>query len=314
MNSPTTLPTGLATITVDSPHYHRSRLSWAAVLGGLVAAMALQVLFMMLGAGLGFAIYNPVTNDNPVADLGTGAIMVQGLSAVFSLWFGGWVAGRFTPVASRSSGRLHGFLVWCAATVAGVIVVSGSAGWALGDLSKLVGGGLSAAGKPVAAAVSGATDLAKDAAKNNSDLLGSFVSEATAGRPADTDRAAGVRAKREIGLAVTRLFNPLQQDKMADNKAALIKTLTDADGLSQADAERLVNQWTDSYNRVRSDLEAAKQDAAAKAREAADKAAHVLAIFSLVAFVAFVLGAISATCGGGHGAKAALKRDVILEA
>src|SRR5690349_21256049 len=88
-------------------HLHSTPLSWAAILGGLIGSMALQVLFMMLGAGLGFALYHPITSDSPVENLGTGAIIIQGVSAVFSLWFGGWVAGRFTPRASRASGGLH---------------------------------------------------------------------------------------------------------------------------------------------------------------------------------------------------------------
>jgi hypothetical protein len=299
------------TVVTHSLH-HRSRLSWPAILGGLCAAMAMQVIFMMLGAGLGFAIYHPITSDNPVEDLGTGAIVVPGLSAVFSLWFGGWIAGRFTPVASRSSGNLHGFLVWCAATVAGVIVVSAGAGWITGDLSKLVGGGLSAAGRPAAAAVSGAADLAKEGAKSSTDTLASFVDEAVANRAPDAPRATSVRAKREVGLALARLFNPTQKEKMAENKAALLKVLVDDAGLKQADAERIVNEWTDSYNRLRADLEAAKVQAEAKAREAADKAAKVLAVFSLCAFVAFVLGAFSAACGGRHGAKCALRHDTLV--
>jgi hypothetical protein len=75
-------------------------------------------------------------------------VIIEGISAVFSLWFGGWIAGRFTPEGARACGWLHGFCVWAAATVAGVMIVSTGAGWALGDLSKLVGGGLSLAGKP----------------------------------------------------------------------------------------------------------------------------------------------------------------------
>lgn len=303
---------GVADVALSHTFHHRSRLSWAALFGGLTAAMAMQVLFMMLGAGLGFAIYNPISSDSPVEDLGTGAIVVQGISAVFSLWFGGWIAGRFTPVASRRAGALHGFLVWCAATVSGVVVVASGAGWAMGDLSKLVGGGLSAAGRPAAAAVGGVADVAKDAAKSSSDTFASFVDEAVANRASDAPRAGGVRAKREVGLAVARLFNPLQKEKTADNKAALIKVLVDDAGLKQADAERIVNEWTESYNKLRADWETTKAQAEAKAREAAEKAAKVLAVFSLCSFVAFVLGALSAACGGAHGAKCALKRDAVI--
>ena len=135
-------PTYSADPLADRGHsfaYPGRSVSWAAILAGTSAAVALQVLFMLLGAGLGFAMYSPLTETNPIADLGTGAIVIQGLSAVLSLWFGGWVAGRFTPVGLRSTGWLHGFLVWCAATVAGVLLVSFGAGWIMGDLSKLVG-------------------------------------------------------------------------------------------------------------------------------------------------------------------------------
>lgn len=290
-------------------HHARSPLSWAAIFGGVVCATAMQVLFMMLGAGLGFAIYHPLSSDSPIDDLGKGSIVIQGLSAVFSLWFGGWIAGRFTPVVSRASGGLHGFLVWCSATVAGVLIVSLGAGWMVGDLAKLVGGGLSAAGKPIAAAVSSAGDLAKDAAKQSSDVFASYTDEALAGLPAETDKVKSVSAKREIGLAVARLFNPLQKDKMADNKAALTRTLVQQAGMSQQDADRLVGEWTESYNRLSADLAAAKEQAEQKARMAAEKAANVLTIFSLGLFVAFAMGATAAALGGRQGAAVAFKHD-----
>lgn len=290
-------------------HRHCTSLSWAAILGGLTATLAMQVLFMMLGAGLGLAIYHPTTSDNPVENFSTGSMVVHGISAVFSLWFGGWVAGRFTPLVARASGALHGFLVWCAATVAGVLVVALGAGWMIGDLAKVVGGGLSAAGKPAAAAVSGGTDLAKDALKQSGDTLTSFTDEAMAARPNNANnRADAVRAKREVGLAIARLFNPALKDKMADNKTALTKALVDS-GMSQADADRMVNDWTASYDRLKADLAATKEQAEAKARATAEEAAKNLALFSLVAFFAFAIGAGSAACGGCQGAKSAFKHD-----
>jgi hypothetical protein len=58
---------------------------------------------MLLGAGLGLAIYSPVTDANPISDLGKGAVIIHGISAVLSLWFGGWVAGRFSDVGHRGA-------------------------------------------------------------------------------------------------------------------------------------------------------------------------------------------------------------------
>lgn len=282
-------------------------VSWAAIFAGLIAALALQVLFMLLGAGLGFAIYSPLTDANPIADLGKGAVFIEGISAVFSLWFGGWVAGRFTPAGVRATGWLHGFSVWCAATVAGVMIVSTGAGWALSDLSKIVGGGLSLAGKPAAALAGGAADLAKDAVKQSGDTLASFIDEAVSSRPVGSTQNVTIRAKREVGLAVARLFNPARQANSRDNRAAVVKALVDYAGMSESDADQAVTDWTASYDRLKADLAAAKNEAETKGREAADKAAKALAVFSLCAFGAFVLGGLAASCGGHNGAKCAHK-------
>ena len=308
-----------ATLLSDSPAFetftahthptHGSRsVSWGAIFAGTSAALAVQVLFMLLGAGLGFALYTPLTDANPIADFGKGAVIIQGVSAVFSLWFGGWVAGRFTPVGARATGWLHGFSVWCAATVAGVLFVSAGASWALGDLAKVVGGGLSLAGKP-AAATGGAAEGAKDAIKQTGDMLTSFTDEAVGHRPAGSTADMNVRAKREVGLAVARLFTPANQANLGDNRAAVVKALVETGGLSPADAEKTVAAWTTTYDRLKADLAAAKLEAERKAREAADKASEALAIFSLCAFAGFALGALAASCGGSHGATCATKYD-----
>jgi len=44
----------------------RSTVSWGAIIAGAVTALTLQVLFMMLGAGLGLAIHSPLTDHRPV--------------------------------------------------------------------------------------------------------------------------------------------------------------------------------------------------------------------------------------------------------
>lgn len=263
---------------------------------------------MMLGAGLGFAIYSPLTDSNPVSELAAGAIIVQGISAVFSLWLGGWVAGRFCPADQRARGWLYGLNVWCVATVAGVLMVSAGAGWAMGDLSKLVGGGLAMAAKPAAAAAGGVADMAKDALKQRGDTVTSFTDEALGRLPSNTPAGGTIRAKREVGMALQRLFNPASPSS-ADNRSAAVKSLVDQVGMSEADAEKTVVEWTSTFDRLKADLEAAKTEMELKAKVAAEKAAKALAIFSLGAFLAFVLGAASAICGGRTGARVAVLHE-----
>ncbi|RRJ96923.1 hypothetical protein Ga0100231_024525 [Opitutaceae bacterium TAV4] len=291
----------VSSVTYDRPGHAFCSVSWAAILAGLIAAIALQVLFMLLGAGLGFAIYSPLTDESPVVSFGAGALIVQGLSAVVSLWFGGWVAGRFTPAGVRGTAWLHGFIVWSAATVAGVLFVSAGAGWALGDLSKIVGGGLSLAGQPAAALAGGAADMARDAIRQSDNTFASFTDEAVGSRPAGETGNTSIRAKREVGMAVARFFSPMQEENRDVNRTALVKVLVDEAGLSEAAANKAVADWTATYERLKADLTAVKEAAEVKAREAAEAGARTLAILSFGYFIAFAIGAVAATWGGYQG-------------
>jgi hypothetical protein len=288
----------------------RSRvLFWGAIFAGAVAALALQILLMMLGAGLGFAIYNPVSNDNPVADFGAGAAVIQGLAAVVSLWAGGWIAGRFTGRAGLKVGALHGFMVWCLATATVIVAVSGGAGWALGGLSKIVGGGLSMAGQPAAAAVGGAADLAKEAAGRSQDMLKSFIDESVSNRRPDQNAGDTIRAKRELGFAITQFFTA--DASTAENRQALVTALARSRGISETDAGKIVDEWSASYEKLKSALDSAKEKAEARARELAEKTAKALSILSFCSFVAFLIGAVFAILGGKHGGACGYRRTDI---
>lgn len=287
----------------------RSTVSWGAIFAGATAGLALQVLFMMLGAGLGLAIYSPITSENPVANLSIGALIIHSICALISLFFGGWVAGRFTPVAARAAACLHGFIVWCTCTVGGVLLVALGAGAVVGGASSLIGGGLSAVGKPVAAAADGAVDLASDAMKQSGDTISSFVDEAVSSMAVDAPENAGIRAKREIGFAVARLFNSAQEGDATTRRDAAVTALVNHAGMNKADADRAVTEWTETFERLQADLTAAKEAAATKAREAADSTASAMAKFSLWAFVGFLLGALAASWGGNQGAKCATRCD-----
>lgn len=305
--------------SIERSHYGayqtapRSTVSWGAIFAGAIAAIALHVLLMMLGAGLGLAIFSPLTEDNPVADFSIGALIIHSICAIVSLYFGGWVAGRFSPVAARSTGWLHGFSVWCAATVGGVILVALGAGAMLGGFSKMVGGGLSAVGQPAAEVAGSAADLAADAVKQSGETIASFVDESVSYLPADGAANEGIRAKREIGIAVARYFNPAQEGNAEANRAAVVTALEDHTGMSRADADRAVTEWTMTFERLQADLATVKEAAATKAREMSDRAADALAKFSLWAFVAFLIGALAATWGGQIGAICATRCEEIAD-
>jgi hypothetical protein len=281
----------------------RSTVSWGAIIAGAVTALAIHVLFMMLGAGLGLAVYSPLTDDNPVAGLSIGAVIVHSVCAIIALCLGGMVAGRFTPVRSRSTGWLHGFNVWCAATVGGVIMVAIGASWMVAGASKMVGGGLSAVGQPAA-------EMASEAMNRSGETITSYVEEAVGNLPEDRPVSERVRATREVGMALGRLFNPAQEGDTTANREAAVNSLVQHTEMSRAEAERTITEWRTSFDRMQADLSDAKEAAAQKTREAADSTADALAKFSLWAFVGFLIGALAAAWGGHFGASCATKCEL----
>ncbi len=292
------------TTTADTLGAFNRPLSWRAIVAGAVAGLAIHILLTLLGLGLGIGALDPITDDNPVAKLGIGTAIAWCVSALIALWCGGYVAGRFIPVNFKHTGCLHGFLVWSVATIAALLIASSTAGALIGGAAKVVG----AAAKPVAAAASGVTDLAKDAVKQNTDAIGSYVEEAIESRGEEISPAAAVRARREIGYALTQLFAPGSEATDQEKRTAVVRALTEA-GVNEQEANRMVTDWTTSYERMKADLKRMTATAEEKAREAGEAASKAVASAAIWTFVAFLLGAIVASIGGKCGAAYVYKDD-----
>src|SRR3979409_1040085 len=72
-----------------------SGVSWAAVLAGAVASLALTLVLLSLGAGLGFSVVSPWANSGVSAtsfEIGTGLYFI--VMAMISSALGGYLAGR----------------------------------------------------------------------------------------------------------------------------------------------------------------------------------------------------------------------------
>jgi polyhydroxyalkanoate synthesis regulator phasin len=307
--APTTLPTAtLPLATIQETRFVSSArgVSWGAIFAGTTAGLATHLLLTLLGIGLGAGMLNPITDDNPVGTFSMASAIAWCVSALIALGIGGWVAGRSAARVNQNTGRLHGFLVWGVATIALFLFLSTTTGLAIGGAAKIVGQGLSLAAKPVAAAAGGIGDVAKDALQKNFQAITSFVDEAVQSRPGGGSPASAIRAKREIGAAMLRTFGPNADPHPAENRTALVRTLIEQGGLSQPDAEKLVSDWVASYDRLKSELDAAKNAAEQKARAIAEEASHVVARAALLSFAAFTLGALVAAWGGSRGATAGL--------
>ena len=145
------------TMTAGS-HVHR-RISWAAIFGGVILALAIQLVLSLLGAGIGLGTVSTNAGDTPSASsLGIGAGIWWIISSCLAIAAGGYVAAWLAGIEIRFDGVLHGLITWGITTLVTFWLLSSAIG-------GIIGGGFSALGTVTSAAGSGLSDAAKPIAQ-----------------------------------------------------------------------------------------------------------------------------------------------------
>ncbi len=277
----------------------RSGVSWGAIFAGAAAAAALSLILVLLGFGLGFSAVSPWANEGVSAKgLGISTIIWLAFTQIVASGLGGYIAGRLRVKWANMHGdevyfrdTAHGFLAWCVATLVTATLVVGS-------VSSIVSGGVQAGASAVGAAASAATQVAGTAASNtDSDQYGYFVDSLFR-----DDRPVAV-SDDAARSTVTRIFARGLSDGQlsAEDRTYLAQLVAQRTNLSQADAERRVDEV---YARTQKAIADAKQ----AAKEAADTAAKVAAMTALWMFVALLIGAFFASFAATFGGR---RRDAV---
>ena len=264
-------------------------VSWAAIFaGGVVAAVATLVL-MLLGSGFGFTMVSPWASQSAsaatvVVSAAIWLVVTQWISACM----GGYIAGRLRKrwsslhsdeVVFRDSA--HGLLAWSVATLVVVTI-----------LGSTVSGLLSSGAQAVSMAVSGVAKAGTGAVSPSSpngyvvDSLFRSSDPARINAPGPEGDAAA------IGQATRILTTSVANGEIsADDKSYLATLISARTGLSQADAQKRID---DTWTTV--------QNAKAKAQEAAEKARKAAATTTLLGALSLIIGAfiaaVSAILGG----------------
>ncbi len=282
--------------TDESVIADRRSPAWGAVFAGAVAGLATHIVIMMLLTAIGLGAAEPATDDNPVATFGVGTGIAWTLSALLSLCVGGWIAGRCAARVHSVSGAVHGFLVWCVATIMALLLVTSGAGALIGGAARVVGQGLSAVGAPLA----GVADMAQEAVAQNTAAIESMIEEVAENEQVQNAAGGIAAARREIGQALRQLFREGGDLRDPQARSATVEALTSA-GIAQDEANRMVDEWIAFMQQARAQFEEAKAAAAETAREVADEAASAIAKGALWGFIGFVFGALAAAFGGRWG-------------
>jgi len=312
-----------------------SGVSWGAIVAGGVASAAMATILMTLGAGLGLISVSPWPNEGASAEaVGIGVIVWSIVIEVAAFGLGGYLAGRLRTKWANLHGdevyfrdTAHGFVTWALGTLVSIALVAAAAGHVARGTAEVGAAALGSAGAAVAAAgpalAEGGDRMGPmgGARRGNPmdyyvDLLfrpvGSPPAAAATGTdattpaatapttlPAPASAAAGdVNADRaQIQHIAAASFKDGTFTLAPEDKAYIGQLIAQRTGLSQADAEKRVD---DTIAKAK----AAADEAATKAKEAADAARKAGAGLALWSFVAMLLGAFvasyAATIGGRH--------------
>jgi hypothetical protein len=273
------------TMYAGGTHTHR-RISWAAIFGGVILVLAVQLLLSMLGVGIGLGTVNVNAGTTPHASsLGIGAGVWWVMSSCLALFMGGYIAAWLAGIEIRFDGMLHGLLIWGVTTVLTIYLLTSAIGSiigggfsAIGSVASTAGRGLSAAAKPMAQAAGVTPDVVQDQAK-------AFLQQ---GNP-DPATMSPQDAQKEVAkdLAVyARGGNdaPAAKERIIDIMAVQMK-------ISRDDAAK-------RFDDTQAKLQQAKDQAVQTAKNAADESAATASKTSFAAFAMLLLGAIAAALGG----------------
>lgn len=248
-----------------------SGVSWPAVAAGAVASLALTLVLIAFGTGLGLSVVSPWGNSGASATtfkITTGLYLV--VIAMISSAIGGYLAGR---LRSRWVGvhtdevyfrdTAHGFLAWAFATVIGAILLATPA-------STLIG-----------SAVSGVSAGATAAASQSGPVDGYVDTLLRPNTPSANGNAADSRSELSRVIASSLRNGEI---KPAD-RAYIDRVIAARTGLSEADADKRLN---DVINDAKT------------AADAARKAAMQLAFWLTASLLIGAFSAsLAATEGGG---------------
>jgi hypothetical protein len=268
----------------------QSAVSWGATAAGAVGAAALALLLIAFGAGLGLSAVSPWSDSGVSASTfktGTGIYLV--IVAVMSSAVGGYLAARLRTkwvgvhtheVFFRDTA--HGFIAWALATLLSASAFSSATGYLANGAAAGVGGVASQATRSV----------------NPADIyVDKLFRPDTAAQPASTSAsspAAGnpnplapsganpTQSRAEVLRLWTASFHDNQDLSAADN-TYVAQVVAARTGMSQADAERRVN------------------DVITEAKTAADTARKGAAKFSFWLTAAMLFGAFAASLAAVEG-------------
>jgi hypothetical protein len=258
----------------------KSAVSLAAILAGSVTAVAVSLILLTIGAGMGLASVSPWANVG--ASLTTFTVMTA-IWLIVVQWVASGVGGYLTGrLRTRWSGThqhevffrdtAHGFLTWSVATLIAVVFVSSSAFMTV---------------KSAAGAAAHAASTTGETFPNATQAYAYDVDSLYRSAGAEDASMAEARSQAATILTVAGLRGGIP----ADDRSYLVQSITARTGIAAADATARVDAVITREQTMRLDAQ--------KAADAARKAGTALALFTALAMlIGAFIACVAAALGG----------------
>jgi hypothetical protein len=265
-----------------------SRISWGAVLAGVVVALVTQILLNLLGIGIGAATLDPTVGDNPSAmSFSIGAGIWFALSTILAALAGGYAAGRLAGISRESTAGWHGLTAWALTTLVIFYLLGSTVGGLLGGAYRGMTNALGNVSSAIGSTAETVTQIAVTRIADPFSSIEESIRSAVPGNDPATLRDATIAAVRAVVTG-----DPQQAAEARDRAAQVIAR---AQNISVEDARTQVQQYAQQYRQA---ADHAKQ----QVTQAADAAAKTVSRAALFGAISLLLGGLAGWFGGRMGA------------
>jgi hypothetical protein len=277
------------------------RVSWGAILAGLVVTLVLEIVLSVLGVAIGASTIQPLEQADPTKGYGIGSALWLGITTLLAIFSGACVAGRLSGGPREADGMLHGVATWATATLLGVFLLTTAVGTLIGGAAGLLGRSLSA-GVKTTSSESGGGGMNLDSLKQQAMKLmpqsGGTLSPT--GRGDETQSGTNLMAQAQqnpelVGI-LTRMFSRGGAAADPQDRDAAINLLSTQGNMTRDEAASTVDRLDRQYQQTKTET---KQ----KVRETGATAAKGVATAAWWSFIFLILGAVAAAYGGFLGTR-----------
>src|SRR5829696_6802184 len=244
-----------------------NRISWSAVLAGVVIALVTQLILNMIGLGVGVATIDPGAGaaENPSAkSLSIGAGIWFVLSGVIAAFAGGYAAGRLAGKPKESTAGWHGLTAWALTTLLIFYLLTSTVGSLLGGAYNTVTSALGGVSRTVGSTAQTAVQAAAPSLSQVSDPF-SAIENQVRGATGGNDPAA----LRDAAVASVRAAVTGDQAQAQEARDRAVQALAKSQNIPDDQARAQVQQYEQQYRQA---VDQAKE----QATQAADAAAKAV--------------------------------------